>query len=200
MSLNNQINAAPSFMVKVIAPSITFALLWVLVMSSLYFSLLVWLMGGTRMALIQLATYGPWMAVLGAGFLVQLILFFYERRYARFYATVCDSHGKQVGVSGAATGTAMLACCMHHIFEILPFLGLATVGAIFGRFQFLFIEIGIATNLLGIVFMMSNIQKHQLYQPNAEAIFTFIQYKTLFGWLAYASVGYLIFSILRILS
>lgn len=188
-----------NFFPRVIAPAAISALLVTTAIGSAYFGLLVLLMGGVRIAKIQLFTYGPWMALLAIGFTLQLFLFFYQRRYVRDYAQGCGNSSTTLIAGGGASGTAMLACCAHHLFEILPFLGLGALGAFFGRYQLIFIEIGIISNVLGVFWMLTHIQKHKLYPP-AMAVFFGFNFSRATRGLIYVSVAYLFFALIRVLS
>ena len=194
---NYAINDTSVFFTKVFAPAIIFALLITTAISLSYFGLLVWLMGGVRLAKIQLMTFAPWMSLLALGFSIQLFLFFYERRFALNLAIACDMHNKQMVTNGVTTTTAMLACCVHHVLEVLPFIGLGVVGMFFGRYQILFLELGIVSNLLGILFMLTNIQKHKLYLQGAQFLFKWPNYRLLLTVAIYVSISYLLFSFLR---
>jgi hypothetical protein len=180
----------------VIYPSVAYAIVASTAVTSSYYGLLVLLMGGTRMANAQFATYGPWMAVLLFGFTIQMTLFLYQRRYSRFLNTACDDQTRQMAASGGVTGTAMLACCAHHLFEILPFLGLGAFGLFFGKYHVQFIELGIASNLVGSLFMLSAIQKHGLYLNSNNLVFSSLSFKKIMVVAIYLSIAYLIFSLL----
>jgi hypothetical protein len=192
---NNQV-----LITKVVGPSIVLSALIVSAFSLSYYGLLVFLMGGIRMANAQLALYGPWMIILLTGFTFQMFLFFYQQRYGKFFSTACDHTGKQMVASSGTTGVAMLACCAHHVVDIMPFVGLGAVGVFFGRFQFQFIELGIVSNVLGSLFMLSGIQKHRLYPDSLAVFFSKIDFKQMLIVFAYIGAGYLIFSFLWSLS
>lgn len=181
----------------ILIPSVTLAILISTVITSAYYGLLVVLMGGIRMANAQLSLYGPWMVVLLIGFSLQLTLFFYQRRYSRYLHTACTSGKGQMAASSGTTGVAMLACCAHHLAEILPFIGIGAAGAILGRYQFQFIELGIASNLIGILFLLSAIQKHRLFLSGAEVVFARLNFSWLMKLSMFISAGYLTFSVIR---
>ena len=74
------------------------------------------------------------------GFGVQIGLWARVRSYSRQ-----GSSGAVAGVSGAASGSAMLACCAHHLVDILPILGLAAAAAWVGQYQRPMLILGIST-------------------------------------------------------
>lgn len=64
------------------------------------------------------------------------------------------------GVSGALTGTgggmstaAMVACCAHHVTDVLPILGLAAAATFLSEYRIAFMLVGLGTTILGIAFM-----------------------------------------------
>ncbi len=66
-----------------------------------------------------------------------------------------------VGASGALTGagaatstTAMVACCAHHVSDVLPIVGLTAAATFLAKYQTLFMWVGLGTTLIGIVVML----------------------------------------------
>lgn len=101
-----------------------------------------------------------WFTPLLLGFGLQVGLYSYIRRYE-----IEKRSGTGVGLaasSGVSAG-AMIACCLHHLAELMPLLGLSVVALFFIEFQIPFIILGIASNLIGISMMLDVIQKHRLY-------------------------------------
>jgi len=62
--------------------------------------------------------------------------------------------GTSVGVSGTTSTAAMLACCAHHVTDVLPMLGLTAAAAFLARYRLAFMLMGLGTNLAGIGFML----------------------------------------------
>jgi hypothetical protein len=63
-----------------------------------------------------------WMVPLVAGFSLQVALFGYSRSLAR---AGVSPHAKGVVVSGSTSALSMVACCTHHLTDVLPLVGLA---------------------------------------------------------------------------
>ena len=59
-----------------------------------------------------------------------------------------------MGTSGGTSATAMVACCIHHITDVLPLLGLSAVASFLTRYQRPFMLVGLAMNLTGIGVML----------------------------------------------
>jgi len=90
------------------------------------------------------------------GFSVQVGLFVYVRNCGGEHV-----HGGMAGASGAVSGTAMVACCAHHLADILPILGLSGAAIFLTRYQRPFLVLGLSINLLGIAYMLRLLKKHK---------------------------------------
>ena len=62
----------------------------------------------------------------------------------------------------------MVACCAHHLSDILPLLGLSGMAIFLVRYQLFFIIIGVLSNVVGITIMLETIQRHGLSQRLAN--------------------------------
>ena len=59
-----------------------------------------------------------------------------------------------MGTSGGTSATAMVACCIHHVTDVLPILGLSAAASFLTHYQRPFMLIGLAMNLIGIGAML----------------------------------------------
>ena len=91
--------------------------------------------------------------LLAAGFGVQIGLYKYVRIVLKKKK---DSLLGGVSASGGVSTLSMLACCAHHIADVLPFLGLSAAAVFLAQFYIPFILLGIFTNLAGIAFISSD--------------------------------------------
>lgn len=65
--------------------------------------------------------------------------------------------------AGGASGTlGMLACCSHHLVDVLPILGLSATGLFLVQYQIPLLLISLAINLFGILFLL----KQSIYLNN----------------------------------
>jgi hypothetical protein len=103
-----------------------------------------------------------WIVPLLAGFALQVGLFAYSRRLARMGVS---PHSSGVVASGGASAVSMVACCTHRIADVLPLMGLAGVAMFLSTYQTLFLLAGLLSNLVGIVFLLGEMAKHKLYDP-----------------------------------
>ena len=114
---------------------------------------LITLAQGWGHAVQQLAEDRWFVAAIMAGFGTQVGLFLYVRAlHARVAA----------GGMAASTGTsaaAMLACCAHHLTEILPILGLSGAAVFLNVYKTPLLWLGIAMNLAGIAYMLTKVRE-----------------------------------------
>ncbi len=68
--------------------------------------------------------------------------------------------GAPMAASGGVSTGSMIACCAHHISDVLPLLGLSAAAAFLVRFQVPLILVGILSNAIGITMMLGMIRKH----------------------------------------
>ncbi|MBI2865265.1 MAG: heavy-metal-associated domain-containing protein [Chloroflexi bacterium] len=107
------------------------------------------------------------------GFGVQIGLFAYVRGVMKLRKGARSAKA----FAGAGTGTStvsMIACCAHHLTDVLPVLGLSGAAVFLNDNRDPFMAVGIATNLLGIAVMVRLIRKvhshaHPEYNSNSQA-------------------------------
>lgn len=88
------------------------------------------------------------------GFGIQVGLFTYLKS-----CQMAAGAESMAAATGTATSTAaMVACCAHHLTDVLPFLGLSAATAFLARYQEWFLAVGILSNILGILLMIRNIK------------------------------------------
>lgn len=106
-----------------------------------------------------------WMIALSLGFGIQVGLF------TRLKNLISNSvvTGRAGAVAAASIGTSsvsMVACCAHHLSEVLPIIGLSGFSIFLTRYQIPMIVLGIAINLLGIIYMLKTINKIKSHVKN----------------------------------
>lgn len=88
------------------------------------------------------------------GFGVQAALYSILR-FRLFIPISSTAHtGSMMGASGGTSATAMVACCIHHVTDVLPILGLSAAATFLTRYQRPFMLVGLATEIIGIIFML----------------------------------------------
>lgn len=93
-----------------------------------------------------------WMTALVLGFGIQVGLFHYLRAKRK------NVEGASVAAGAGVSGGAMVACCVHHLTEIIPILGLSGLSFIAGYQRELLI-LGVLTNAVGISLMIKRMRQ-----------------------------------------
>jgi hypothetical protein len=62
--------------------------------------------------------------------------------------------GALTGAGGTTSTLAMIACCAHHVTDVLPILGLTAAATFLADYQTLFMRVGLGTTLVGIAVML----------------------------------------------
>lgn len=88
------------------------------------------------------------------GFGVQMALYVILRK--RLFVPIVHTgpSGKLAGASGTTSTIAMVACCAHHVTDVLPVLGLTAASAFLADYRIAFMVIGLGMTLFGIGFML----------------------------------------------
>lgn len=120
-----------------------------------YFLLLALLSGSWWHPVDDLIAFKYWIGALLAGFGIQVGLYHHIRSVARLKG----SGGKAAAAGTGASTTAMIACCAHHLADVLPLVGLAGVALFLSEYKAVFMAIGILSNLVGITFMTRHIRR-----------------------------------------
>lgn len=107
-------------------------------------------------ALQQTVELWYWVLALAGGFGIQAGLFSFIRQGIRERRVATTS---SVAASGGVSAGSMVACCAHHLSDVLPLLGLSGVAIFLVRYQLLFIIIGVLSNIIGITIMLETIQR-----------------------------------------
>ena len=101
-----------------------------------------------------------WMTPLIFGFAVQLGLFAYARAATRSDTT---TPARGVVASGGVSALSMVACCAHHLTDVLPLIGLAGAALFLATYQALFLLLGLLSNIVGLVYMLGTLRRHGLF-------------------------------------
>jgi hypothetical protein len=135
----------------------------------LYFGLLTAL-NSFEHALTQFNEMWYWIMALAAGFGIQIGLYSYVRTKIKQKSA---NAGKSVAAAGSVSGTSMVLCCLHHVTDVIPILGLSAAAIFLAQYQALFLFLGVLSNIVGIAMMLEIIQKHQLSEGFFKNALTF---------------------------
>jgi hypothetical protein len=73
--------------------------------------------------------------------------------------TTARGAGALAGAGGGTSTAAMVACCAHHVTDILPLVGLSTATTFLADYKVPFMLLGLAMNLVGIGIAVRTIRK-----------------------------------------
>ncbi len=99
-----------------------------------------------------------WMIILSAGFGIQIGLFTHLHNIIKHH----QMSGNSKAIAATSTGTSavsMIACCAHHLSDVLPIIGLSGLAVFLTQYQIPLILIGVAMNIFGIFYMIGQINK-----------------------------------------
>jgi hypothetical protein len=103
--------------------------------------------------------------LLVVGFGVQAGLFTYLRALHGAGKAPAAVTGSSVGVSTAA----MVACCAHHLTDVLPLLGLSAATVFLAEYKVPFLVVGLVSNAAGIGLLSIRIRQARRCHPAAES-------------------------------
>ncbi|KKW05333.1 MAG: hypothetical protein UY40_C0023G0003 [candidate division CPR1 bacterium GW2011_GWC1_49_13] len=127
-----------------------------LVLFGVYF-LVVTLLSGWGFAVSQFFTNWYWFLALASGFGIQVGIFSELRRVHREKMAVST-----VATTGTTSGLVMLSCCAHYLTNFLPILGISGLAALVGQYQNEIFGFGVASNLVGIGYLVRQGRKNEI--------------------------------------
>ncbi len=95
------------------------------------------------------------------GFGVQAALYTILKKRLFVPVTTTGPSGKLMGTGGTTSTLAMVACCAHHVTDVLPILGLTAAATFLTQYQTIFMLAGLGINLLGIAVMSYTLFKER---------------------------------------
>ncbi len=145
-------------------------------MAGVYFGILTWAQGWDY-ASSQFLLNRWYVVPIWVGFGIQAALYSILR-FRLFIPTSIPGHtgamtpiSGVMGTSGGTSVTAMVACCLHHVTDVLPILGLSAAASFLTRYQRPFMLVGLAMNLIGIGVMLFVLyRERQKLKPVLETI------------------------------
>jgi hypothetical protein len=109
------------------------------------------------------------------GFGGQMALYVILKKQLFVPVTHTGPSGALTGAGGSMSTMAMVACCAHHVTDVLPILGLTAAAAFLAEYRMAFMLVGLGTTLLGIVAMLIILFRErrkvlQMVAPAVEAV------------------------------
>jgi len=111
-------------------------------------------------AQIQFEEYRWWIIGLSIGLGIQSTLFVLMRRGLK--GGEKKAARSTLVASGGISTASMVACCLHHITDIVPVLGFSVLAVTLQKYQTLFFLGGVLSNLFGILMMIRLMAKHEI--------------------------------------
>lgn len=92
------------------------------------------------------------MLPLSIGFGIQVSL------YTKLKSAIRSKTKQALATSGVASSASMLACCAHHLTDVLPFLGFSAVSIFLTKYQIPILLVSIGINIYGIGLMKKHLR------------------------------------------
>ena len=121
--------------------------------AAIYFGILIWAQG--RDSALDIFLSNRWYVIsIWISFGFQAALYSILRFRLFVPSTPAVHTGALMGTSGGTSVTAMVACCLHHVTDVLPILGVSAAATFLTRYQRPFMLVGLVMNLIGIAIML----------------------------------------------
>ncbi len=120
----------------------------------LFYVTINYISGGMDAVYWNLRNYLAYIVIIDTGFGLQIALFTHIRSFGQKCNAVAST---------SVTGGSMVACCLHHVTDFIPFLGVGA-GLFLSQLTEIFFMIGAASSIVGVAWMLSIIQRHKMYQ------------------------------------
>lgn len=143
-------------------------------LTSLYFGIVSWAESPTHA--LDLFWEDRWIVLpIILGFGVQAALYVILKKRLFIPVAYTGPSGALTGAGGSMSTMAMVACCAHHVTDVLPILGLTAAAAFLAEYRIAFMLVGLGTTVLGIVVMLVILFKErrkavQLIMPITETL------------------------------
>jgi len=137
---------------RIVLP-VGFGLLGALFPTAVYFGIVSW--AESPQHAIDLFWQDRWIVIpLILGFGIQVALYVILKKGLFLPVGSMGASGAMTGAGGATSTMAMVACCAHHVTDVLPILGLTAAATFLAEYQQAFMLLGLGTTVLGILVML----------------------------------------------
>src|SRR3989344_3616652 len=142
----------------IITKSMAWGLLSAAALLAVYFVVVGWI-SNADFAVSQFRQYWYFIVSLVLGFGIQISLYSYLKQSLK--SKSMSSSGKTVAVTGTTSTLSMVSCCAHYLVNIIPILGVTGIVSIVAQYQTELFGAGLLLNLLGILYIASQIIKYK---------------------------------------
>ena len=115
--------------------------------------------------------------ILIIGFGVQIGLYTYIKNWHYINNDVKASVATSTGIST----TSMVACCAHHLTDVLPVIGFSAAALFLSKYQTVFIFFGVISNIIGILLMLRVIKRKRLFSEDNKHLSFILRYNLNFA-------------------
>jgi hypothetical protein len=124
-----------------------------LLLTGLYFGILSW--AESPQHAVKLFWEDRWIVFpITLGFGVQAGLYTILKKGLFMPVASIGPSGSMMGAGGTTSTIAMVACCVHHVTDVLPILGLTAAATFLAQYRIAFMLVGLGTTLVGITVML----------------------------------------------
>ena len=88
------------------------------------------------------------------GFGIQMGLYTVIKKRLFVPVSATGPSGPLLGAGGGTSSLAMVACCAHHVADVLPILGLTAAATFLAQYRTAFMLVGLGTTFIGISVML----------------------------------------------
>jgi hypothetical protein len=106
-------------------------------------------------------------SAIAAGFGTQIGLYIYLRQAVRRRQMAAP--GVVTAVGAGTSSAAMIACCAHHLADVLPLVGLSGLAVFLGDYRLPLMILGIGVNAIGVAVMLRLVVRERRFLALAKA-------------------------------
>lgn len=124
-----------------------------LLLSAIYFGIVSWAESPEHA--VEFFLQDRWIVIpIIVGFGIQAALYTILKLKLFVQVGSIGPSGPMVGAGGSTSAIAMVACCVHHVTDVLPILGLTVAATFLAKYRLAFMGVGLGTTVLGIGWML----------------------------------------------
>ena len=128
-------------------------LLGALFLTGLYFGIVSWAESPEHA--LEFFWQDRWIVIpIILGFGVQVALYVILKKRLFVPVASVGPSGMLTGAGGTTSTVAMVACCAHHVADVLPILGLTAAATFLAQYRTAFMLVGLGTTIVGIIVML----------------------------------------------
>ena len=128
-------------------------LLGALFLTGLYFGIVSWAESPEHA--LEFFWQDRWIVIpIILGFGVQVALYVILKKRLFVPVASVGPSGMLTGAGGTTSTIAMVACCAHHVTDVLPIVGLTAAATFLAQYRTAFMLVGLGTTVVGIIVML----------------------------------------------